>query len=242
MSFGPLLCIGHRGAGGHAPENTLASIRKALELGAHCVEIDVHMVDGELVVIHDERLERRTNGSGSIHDYKFADLRTLDAGEREKIPTLWEIFQTLNHRAGVNIELKGVGTAEPVARLITDKLSRGWNQDHILVSSFNQAELTRFQELKPDIKTGCLVASAPALQKIKTALSTYFSLHVSAELASSELIAYAHARGKRLYVFTVNAPTEILRLQAMGVDGLFTDYPDRVFRITNSVRSRLRWV
>ncbi|NOZ07872.1 MAG: glycerophosphodiester phosphodiesterase [FCB group bacterium] len=241
MIFRPFLCIGHRGAKGHAPENTLASIRKALDLGAHCVEIDVHMVDGELVVIHDERLERRTNGFGSIHDYKFHDLRSLDAGESEIIPTLREIFQTLNHRAGVNIELKGAGTAEPVARLISDKLSKGWNQDHILVSSFSQAELTRFHELMPDIKIGRLVQSTSLLQRIENELSDCFSLHVSADLVSVRLITAVHAQNKRIYVFTVNEPNEIFRLRTMGVDGVFTDYPDRVFRVTDATRSSLWW-
>ena len=84
---------------GHAPENTLKSIHKALDLGAPCVEIDVHYVDGQLVVFHDNRLDRTTNGTGYVFEQKFDYLRTLDAGECEKIPTLREVFEAINLRA-----------------------------------------------------------------------------------------------------------------------------------------------
>ena len=105
------LCIGHRGAMGHAPENTLLSLKKALEMGAPCVEVDVYFVDGHLLVFHDDRLERTTNGFGYLADHDFEYLRSLDAGEGERIPTLREVFETVGLKAGVNIELKGPGTA-----------------------------------------------------------------------------------------------------------------------------------
>ncbi len=92
-----LLCIGHRGAMGHAPENTLLSFRRALELGAHCVEADVYYVDHHLMVFHDDRLERTTNGSGYLADHDFETLRSLDAGNGERIPTLGEVFETGGH-------------------------------------------------------------------------------------------------------------------------------------------------
>ncbi|MBW2492594.1 MAG: glycerophosphodiester phosphodiesterase, partial [Deltaproteobacteria bacterium] len=91
-----MLCIGHRGAMGHAPENTLYSIGKALELGSPCLEMDVYNVDGHLVVFHDHRLERTTNGTGYLLDQKFDDLRKLDAGNGEKIPTLEEAFEMIH--------------------------------------------------------------------------------------------------------------------------------------------------
>src|SRR6187455_3135798 len=93
------LCIGHRGACGHEPENTLRSVRRALELGAHGIEIDVHYVHGELLVIHDAKLERTTNGRGYISRKSLADLRALDAGQGERIPTLREVFETVNRAA-----------------------------------------------------------------------------------------------------------------------------------------------
>src|SRR6202012_4908706 len=115
-----LFCFGHRGARGHEPENTVRSVRRALELGADGVEVDVHLADGELVVIHDETMFRTNNGRGHVADKTFAELRLLDAGAGERIPTLAEIFDAVNRRAVINVELKGPHTAAPVAELIVE--------------------------------------------------------------------------------------------------------------------------
>ena len=121
------LSIGHRGARGHEPENTLRSVRRALALSAHGVEIDVWFVDGELIVIHDAKLERTTNGHGYVSRKTFAQLRALDAGEGERIPTLREVFETVDRRAVIHIELKGRRTAGPVRALIAEFVDRrGW--------------------------------------------------------------------------------------------------------------------
>src|SRR4051812_8026661 len=137
-----LLCIGHRGACGHEPENTLRSIRRALELGAQGIEVDVHFVGGEIIVIHDAKLDRTTNGKGYVARKSFAYLRSLDAGKGERIPTLREVFETVGRHAFINIELKGRRTAEPVARLIAEFVaSRGRQYKDFLVSSFNRREL-----------------------------------------------------------------------------------------------------
>ena len=101
-----LLCIGHRGAAGHAPENTVVSIQKALELGAPCIEIDVYYVDRRIVVFHDDRLERTTNGSGNLVEQKFDYLRSLDAGGGEKIPTLEEVFEAIQQSSKENKWIK----------------------------------------------------------------------------------------------------------------------------------------
>ena len=119
------LCIGHRGAMGHAPENTLLSVTKALDLGVKWIEIDVYFIDKELVVIHDDRLERTTDGIGYVQEQSLDYLRSLDAGKGEKIPLLREIFDLIDGRAGINIELKGVNTAEPVVKLIRKYLKIG---------------------------------------------------------------------------------------------------------------------
>ena len=154
-----MLCIGHRGARGHAPENTLASVRKACALGAHCVEIDVHLVDGELLVIHDDRLERTTNGTGYLKDHSFAELRELDAGADEQIPTLREVCSALTGAVGIDIELKGPDTAAPVARQIAELRKQGWSDNRILVSSFDHEQLAQVRELDPNIKLGILLGA-----------------------------------------------------------------------------------
>ena len=144
-----LLCIGHRGAMGHAPENTLRSIRKALELGAPCVEVDVYWVDGRLVVFHDDRLERTTNGVGYLNAQTFEQLRALDAGDGERIPTLEEVCELIDARACPNIELKGPGTAEPGARLPGTPTGARWGPNILLSSSFTHPELRAMRARQP---------------------------------------------------------------------------------------------
>jgi len=110
-----VLRIGHRGAAGHAPENTLASFRKAIELGLDMTELDVHVcASGELVVIHDENVDRTTNSKGWVSKLSLTELKRLDAGAGETVPTLAEVLDLLKDRIMLNIELKGLGTAEPV--------------------------------------------------------------------------------------------------------------------------------
>ena len=128
MKTNRLFCFGHRGARGHEPENTLRSVRKALALGADGVEVDVYLADEQLVVIHDRTLGRTTNGSGFVTRKSFAYLRSLDAGQGEHIPTLAEVFDTVDRRALINVELKGPHTAAPVGALIDDYVrQRGWS-------------------------------------------------------------------------------------------------------------------
>ncbi len=153
--------IGHRGAMGHAPENTLLSIEKAMELGASWIEVDVQAADGRLIVFHDIRLERITNGTGYVSEQRFSYLRSLDAGAGQIIPTLDEVFERIGQRVGINIELKGPNTAAPVAEQIGRQLSQGWDRDRILVSSFNHPELMTFKTICPNIDIGPLVAGIP---------------------------------------------------------------------------------
>lgn len=221
------LCIGHRGARGHEPENTVRSVLKAIELGAHGVEVDVHFVDGELIVIHDETLERTTNGYGRIAKKSFAQLRSLDAGKGERIPTLREIFDAVDRRAFINIELKGRDTAAPVQSLIEKYVNaRGWHYDHILVSSFDHDELERITN--PNIRIGILFSRAPLrFAKLAEKLHAY-SIHTPVRSTRRPLVARAHRAGLKVFAYTANSPRSIARLRKIGVDGVFTDFPERV--------------
>jgi len=225
-----LLCIGHRGAMGHAPENTLLSFRKALELGAPCVEADVYNVDGNLMVFHDDRLERTTNGSGYLLDHDFDYLRSLDAGNGERIPTLGEVFETVDLRAGVNIELKGPGTARPVVEFISTLRKYGWRDDLILVSSFKHRELEEVRRIDPRIRLGVLVAGLPMDDAAFAAELGAYSVHLSLKSVKRKFVDDAHSRGLRVFVFTVNNPKDIRRMEGFGVDGVFTNYPERILQ------------
>lgn len=215
---------------GHAPENTLLSFKKALELGANCVEADVYHVEGNLVVFHDDRLERTTNGSGYLLDHDFDTLRSLDAGDGEKIPTLEELFETVNLKAGVNIELKGPGTARPVVEFIAARRRYGWHDDLILVSSFNHSRLETVRRRDPRIRLGVLIAGSPGDAVAVAAALEAYSVHLSLAFMDRGVVADAHSRGLRVFVFTVNHPDDIRRMEGLGVDGVFTNYPERVLK------------
>ena len=225
-----LLCIGHRGAMGHAPENTLMSFKKALELRSACVEVDAYYVGGNLVAFHDDRLERTTDGTGYLMDRDFAYLRSLAAGDGERIPTLGEVFETINLRAGVNIELKGPGTARPVVEFISSLRKRGWPDHLILVSSFNHRELEAVRRMDPRIKLGALMVGLPVDDAAFAAALGAYSVHISLEFIDRRFVDDSHSRGLRVFVFTVNHPDDITRMEGLGVDGVFTNYPERVLK------------
>jgi glycerophosphoryl diester phosphodiesterase len=221
------LCIGHRGACGHEPENTLRSVRRALELGAHGIEIDVHFVDGELMVIHDSRLERTTNGRGYVARKTFAELRALDAGKGERIPTLREVFETVDRRAFINVELKGARTGVPVTALIREfVLHRGWSYEDFMVSSFNRAELRSVTDAQ--IPIGLLLTRPTQLYALSARRVRAKAVNPGARYVTARFVDDAHRRGLRVFAYTVNAPSEIARLRRLGVDGVFSDFPERV--------------
>jgi glycerophosphoryl diester phosphodiesterase len=226
---------------GHAPENTLASIRKALELSVHCVEIDVYCVDGQLVVFHDSRLERTTNGTGYLLEQNFTDLRSLDAGDGERIPTLKEVFETVHLQAGVNIELKGPDTARPVVEFISKMRDIGWSDDLILISSFDHRELAQIRKLDPRIKVGAMIVGLPVDDAAFAESLGAYSVHLSLEFIDRRFVDDAHSRGLRVFVFTVNHPEDIIKMGEIGVDGVFTNYPERVLKHKND-RGAIGWI
>ena len=226
------LCIGHRGARGHAPENTLLSIDTGIRLGAEMIEFDVQCCEGELVVIHDPRLERTTNGQGRVEECRLDYLRSLDAGQGQQIPTLREVLDLVEARVSLNIEIKSAGgTATSVATALREALADGWNASQFLVSSFHLPELYEFKQLAPEIPIAALVCGVPLDWAGCAVELGAQALNVSAEFADTRLLHDAHARGLKMYVYTVNHPDDIRRFRDAGFDGVFSDYPDRVLSI-----------
>lgn len=219
------LCIGHRGAKGLEPENTLRSVRRALRLGVDGVEVDVYFVDGELIVIHDDTLKRTTNGRGRVEERSFDSLRLLNAGKGEKIPTLREVFDTVGGRAFINVELKGGGTAGPVLRLIGEYLGApGWAKKSFLVSSFNHGELAKL--CGKGIRLGALFSGKADYVPVARSLGAY-SINIASWLVDEGVVAATHEAGMKIFVYTINSAEMMARLAAIGVDGIFTDRPDR---------------
>ncbi|HFK2925015.1 TPA: glycerophosphodiester phosphodiesterase [Aeromonas hydrophila] len=220
--------IAHRGASGLAPENTLKAIRLALALGAGAIEIDVQLADGELWVFHDRRLERCTDGSGVLTAQSRAYLASLDAGEGEGIPTLWQVMEAIAGQAELHVELKGAQTADEVARLTRRaEAELGFAPTQWVVSSFHHPELARFAALRPDIRLGALTSTIPlTLAKFAAELGAW-SLNCDVDFVDQSLVQDAHDRGLKVLVYTVDEPADQAMLAAIGVDGIFTNRPDR---------------
>lgn len=220
--------IAHRGASGLAPENTLKAIRLALALGAGAIEIDVQRADGELWVFHDRRLERCTDGDGVLTAQSRAYLASLDAGEGEGIPALWQVMEAIAGQAELHIELKGAQTADEVARLTQRaEAELGFAPTQWVVSSFHHPELARFAALRPDIRLGALTSTIPlTLAKFAAELGAW-SLNCDVDFVDQALVQDAHDRGLKVLVYTVDEPADQAMLAAIGVDGIFTNRPDR---------------
>ncbi|OCA61808.1 glycerophosphodiester phosphodiesterase [Aeromonas piscicola] len=220
--------IAHRGASGLAPENTLKAIRLALALGAQAIEIDVQQADGELWVFHDRRLERCTNGGGVLTAQSRDYLAGLDAGEGEPIPTLWQVMEAIAGKAELHIELKGTHTAETVAALTRRaEAELGFTPAQWVVSSFHHPELARFAALRPEIRLGALTATIPFTLAAFAAELGAWSLNCDLDFVDAALVMDAHRRGLKVLVYTVDHTADLAALVAIGVDGIFTNRPDR---------------
>lgn len=225
-----VLRIGHRGAAGHEPENTLRGFMKAVQLNSDMTELDVHLcASGQLVVIHDDTVDRTTDGSGRVGEMTLGELKALDAGMGERIPTLDEVLAAFQGRIAVNVELKGRGTAEPVYELVNGLVQRRkWSHRSILVTSFDWGMLEELRVLSDRIRLGPLTHRDPfkALRfagEIKASSVNPFHGTVDAGM-----VADAHSQGFAVYPWTVNEAQDIARVKALGVDGVISDYPDRV--------------
>ena len=217
--------IGHRGAAGLFPENTLPGFTAAVELGVQAVELDVHLCEGELVVIHDPTLERTTNGSGRVSQTTLSALRRLDAGNGAVVPTLSEVFDILPTRTAINIELKGEGTGAAVAKWLDAPGQRG-----VLLSSFNHDALIAFRTIRDDYPLAPLFSR---WQKDALRIAESFGggfINLSRKAATPTRLSMIRAAGLKALVYTVNDLAEGRLLVEAGAWGLFTDYPDRISR------------
>lgn len=222
--------IGHRGASGHIAENTLESIQKALEFNVDAIEVDVHRCkSGELVVIHDFTLDRTTNGSGEVSQTPLAELRELLVEDQYRIPLLTEVLDLIQGKCRINIELKGSNTSEETCRIIQRLISEGnWTYDDFIVSSFQQNELVEVFDIDKEIHIGILskanVSEAIELGKILNAKA----IHPSSGIVTRENVKQSQNAGFKVNVWTVNEPSEIERMKSFGVDGIISDFPDRL--------------
>lgn len=237
LAAGRTRVFGHRGAMGYAPENTMASFRKAVELGVDAIELDVHLTrDSEVVVVHDANLERTTSGRGLVRDHTLAEVRTLDAGASfgpafagERVPTLDEVLAWARDRCVLDIEIKGDPLPYPGIEARVAELIRAQGmEDRTIVISFDHPTVRRVKELAPELATGVLYGCRPvdAVALARAANADALLPHWS--YCQPEDVARAHGAGLSVHAWATSEPTEIRVLLAMGVDSICSNHPDRV--------------
>lgn len=222
--------IGHRGAKAHLAENTLESIEKAISLGVDMIEIDVHRcATGELFVIHDFTLDRTTNGSGEIAKKSSAEMQSFLIEEQFKIPTLHEVLDLIENKCQINIELKGRNTARAVSEIIQHKVEKqNWEYGNFLVSSFQKNELFEVKKINSRIPLAVLSkASVPEAIELGKKLDAV-AIHPSVGIITRDNTKLCQDHGFKVNVWTVNEVNDILRMIDFGVDGIISDYPDRL--------------
>lgn len=225
-----ILKIGHRGAKAHVAENTLASIQKAIDMGVDGIEIDVHVcAGGELVVIHDFTVDRTTNGSGEVHKMTLTELKSLEVEGAYEIPTLEEVLVLTNKKCYLNIEMKGRHTAKPLSDLMEMYVNtKGYTYDDFIVSSFQREELMVMSEINPDIHLGVL-SQASVTQAWEWALEfNAKAIHPHFSLLTESNVKKAKLAGFKVNTWTVNEPEDIERVKLYNVDGIISDYPERL--------------
>jgi len=217
-----IMVTGHRGAAGVVAENTLKSFRRAIELGVDAVECDVHLTrDGQVVVMHDDTVDRTTGGTGRIAEMDLADIRRLDAGDGETVPTLDELLETVAGRCELLCELKADGVEAPAADAI---LARGMGEQ-VMFISFSLSQLAGLKRRRDGLRVGAVLAMPAA--ELPAALDLPVE-HVGIyyKQLSPAVVEQGRAAGVEVGVWTPNTLGEMQAMIALGVDRITTDRPD----------------
>jgi len=220
-----LLRIGHRGAAGLAPENTPAALELAIKYGVDMVEFDVRRsADGALVLLHDDSVDRTTNGEGRIEELSLSVLRELDAGGGERIPLLEEALACLSGRAGVMIELKVRGIAADVCSIVEAADFHG----PVIYASFFHEELLTVRNLNSDALTLALLEGVPVHPTAFAIDANATHAGLALDTVTPALVKALQDQGIKVFVYTVDDPTDIARMKQLGVEGIISNFPDRI--------------
>lgn len=230
-----MIVTSHRGAGFLEPENTLRAIRRAIALGADQVEIDVQLTrDGHLVLMHDATVDRTTNGTGKVADLTIAEIRQLDAGHGEQVPTLEEVLALADGKITPQIELKGPGTASAVVKT----LDRMGYADKAVLTSFLHQQLLEVRQLNKNISIGALWGRLPPDVVSRSQQLGVQALHLWHEFIDRQLVADIHAQGLLIRAWNANTEAEIHRLIELGVDAIGSDRPDILLEVCRRAGAR----
>ena len=219
-----MLKIGHRGAKGHVAENTLASFEKALELNVDAIEMDVHLSsDGEIMVIHDETIDRTTSGKGFVKDYTSSDLKELG------IPTLEEVFILINQKCIINIEIKDTDATNYVLDIIHKYIfDKNWNSNLFQISSFYWDVLEICSLKDSQISLGVLTEESIENAIVFAKKINAYSINPYFKLLNFENVKSIQENGFKIYPWTVNSLEDIIFVKSLNVDGIISDFPDRI--------------
>jgi glycerophosphoryl diester phosphodiesterase len=234
----PCLRIAHRGAAGTRPELTRPAFERALEIGVDMIEIDVHLTrDGQLVVLHDRELGRTVQGHGAVREQTLAQLCALEAGAwfaleyaGARVPSLADVLDLTAGRAALNIEIKSPASDwDATARALVDLLTAKSRLDSTVISSFETGALRAVRECSPTARIGVLwhTADLDPMWLLAEGLQAR-SVHPHWSLVDAAVVEQAHARRLEMIVWTVNEPDAIATLAALGVDGIISDFPERL--------------
>jgi glycerophosphoryl diester phosphodiesterase len=234
MDLNRFWACAHRGASGRAPENTLAAFRLAMEMGAEMCELDVQQTaDDRLVVMHDDTLNRTTTGKGNLWEMTLAELQQHDAGAwfdrrfaGERLPTLEQVMALARGKMKLNIEVKMHGHERNLAALVVDTVQREKFIDDCLVTSFDWKAVNEIKNLAPELKAGYIFGWKEFSAEVFDAPVEVLSAHYG--LADAGFLERAHAAEKKVHVWTVNYKWMMRRLIKRGVDGIITNYPERL--------------
>lgn len=219
--MGKPLRIGHRGAAGHVLENTLGSIEKAIELGVDYVEIDLRLTrDGHVVILHDPKVDRTTNGHGRIKDLTLTQLKRIKTKDGQHVPTLEEVLKLTDGRVGLMLELKIRG----LAKRVTEIVERSAFSSPVIYASFHHKELSRVREWLPSATIMPLISRGMIAPRIPVKLSAH---HVGIRLdrVVKKLVESMHTAAVQVFVFTVNDADDLARMSNVEVDGIISDMP-----------------
>jgi len=235
--FPPPIIFAHRGASASAPENTLAAFKKAYDLGAEAIELDVQLnADQRAIVIHDTTVDRTTDGTGRVRDLSLEKLKSLDAGSffstefaGERIPLLEEVFEAFGRKLFVNIELKNYDSPfNALPEIVANLVKHAQLQDWVMFSSFNPIALRRIRRLLPETPVGFLTSTGwvgAFGQKLVEYWLSPQAIHPNKEEVTERMLTNQHKAGRRVNVWTVNELEEMKYLAKLGVDGIITDHP-----------------
>jgi len=225
-----MLKIGHRGANGHEPENTFVSFQKALDMQVDGIELDVHLsADGEIIVIHDQTINRTTNGNGFVSALSLRELKAFRIDGKHQIPTLAAVFDLVNQDCFINIELKSYEVTEKVVSLIEKYVTKkGWKYDRFLVSSFDWNALQQVAFLNDEIPIGVLTETDLDLALAFAKFIQAKSIHPHFHLLTEENTIKMQEKGLQVFPWTINELEDIQKIKTFNVNGIITDFPNKI--------------